>query len=545
MRAVVAALAVVLMLPGLAHAAAPASMSSLEEPLQPVPSLSDRPIVTGVYRVRFTTTAAEALVVAEAAPAMQALHRREHPLQYQIDVWSGANPDWEVYFSYRGAVVADVQVSPAGVLRHVWTGPLALTATGRGHLAGLFDSPLIVLTFAVLFLVPFVDPQRLRHPAPLDALLLLAAFGVPYYLFNNTHFVASVLLVYPFLLAVIARMLWLGLRDRPRAGPEPRWPMPMLVAGLVVLVVARIVLDLIGPKVIDVGVASVMGAHAIAHGQALYGTAPDHADTYGPIVYLAYLPFELIWRWNGGYGFVPAAHAAAVVFDLATVAGLIVLGRRLRPGPAGRRLGLTLAWAWCAYPVSLFALMNNTNDGLVSLLFVILLLVATSPTGRGAIIGLAAAAKLFPAILLPLFARARPGRGRRDAAITAAVFALVVVAAFAPFVPSGGLHELYARTLGFQIGRPDEFSVWGQHPALKWLQRGLEVLVCAGAAATLWLSPRRSLAALAALAAAITLAVQLPAEHWFYFYLDWAAPFVLVALLARPDRFQARPGRVR
>ena len=36
---------------------------------------------------------------------------------------------------------------------------------------------------------------------------------------------------------------------------------------------------------------------------------------------------------------------------------------------------------------------------------------------------------------------------------------------------------------------------------------------------------------IAALAAAVTIAVQLTAGHWFYFYVVWFLPFVLVATL--------------
>jgi len=34
----------------------------------------------------------------------------------------------------------------------------------------------------------------------------------------------------------------------------------------------------------------------------------------------------------------------------------------------------------------------------------------------------------------------------------------------------------------------------------------------------------------AALAAAVAIAVQLPATHWFYFYIPWFAPLAFVAL---------------
>ena len=55
--------------------------------------------------------------------------------------------------------------------------------------------------------------------------------------------------------------------------------------------------------------------------------------------------------------------------------------------------------------------------------------------------------------------------------------------------------------------------------------------------------PRRSLVQVSALAAAVTIAVQLPAVHWFYYYIVWFMPFLLVALLGnhRGDRVSSAP----
>ena len=81
---------------------------------------------------------------------------------------------------------------------------------------------------------------------------------------------------------------------------------------------------------VDVGTASALGAYKLLHGQSLYYFSLGHGDTYGPIAYLAYTPFELLFPGNWGY--LPAARAATITFDLLTIAGLIVLGWRLRSG---------------------------------------------------------------------------------------------------------------------------------------------------------------------------------------------------------------------
>ena len=78
--------------------------------------------------------------------------------------------------------------------------------------------------------------------------------------------------------------------------------------------------------------ASALGAYKLLHGQSLYYFSLGHGDTYGPIAYLAYAPFELLFP--GSWQYLPAARAAAITFDLLTIAGLIVLGWRLRVGGA-------------------------------------------------------------------------------------------------------------------------------------------------------------------------------------------------------------------
>ena len=99
-----------------------------------------------------------------------------------------------------------------------------------------------------------------------------------------------------------------------------------------------------------------------------------------------------------------------------------------------------------------------------------------------------------------------------------------------PFLPDGGPRELYDRTLGYQASRSSPFSVWGLAPSLEFLRP----LARAGAialalAVALW--PRRKTPAqVAALAAAVLIAVQLGATHWFYFYVVWFLPLVLAAL---------------
>src|SRR5687768_5767061 len=98
----------------------------------------------------------------------------------------------------------------------------------------------------------------------------------------------------------------------------PYLPAQALLALLVFLVGFRIGMNVIDSNVIDVGYSGVIGADRIADGDSLYDGefAPDNAsgNVYGPVAYLAYLPWEQIFPWKGAWDDLPAAHAAAIAF---------------------------------------------------------------------------------------------------------------------------------------------------------------------------------------------------------------------------------------
>jgi hypothetical protein len=111
------------------------------------------------------------------------------------------------------------------------------------------------------------------------------------------------------------------------------------------------------------------------------------------------------------------------------------------------------------------------------------------------------------------------------------VLALTVALAVLPFVPDGGLRELYDRTIGYQAGRGSPFSIWGQVDSLAWLQ-SVTKAAAVGLALLVAFVPRRpDDRQLAALGAAVLIALQLAVTHWFYLYVVWFLPFVLVVIL--------------
>jgi hypothetical protein len=513
----------------LACAAAPAAASAAVIPPPDVEAPLFLDTTWGTIPSGFGIDATQAIAIAKTSPKLLAIHRAEHPLHINVYVWVRSH--YEIYFFYRGKLVADQLIGPNGKLGATYTGPLMLGFYARGHYGQIFDNPWVLAAFTAMFLLPVLLLRGRRWLDRLDLAMLLG-FGVSYALFDTTHLEPGVWAFYPVLIYLLVRMLMRGFKVRPPLGRlDCRLPTVVLGIGLLALVVGRIVITLHPSGVIDVGTASVLGAYKILHGQSIYYFSLGHGDTYGPINYLVYVPFE--WLWPGSWNYLPAARAATITFDLLTIGALILLGTRLRPGRDGRRLGLLLAWLWAACPWSLLDIEKSTNDGLVALIVVLIMLSLSKPVRRGVLVGLGAAAKFFPASLLPLVA---VGPGNADQQTVRKVLAGFVIAAgasIALFLPSGGLIEMWNHTIGFQLTRTDIFSIWALHPGLAPIKVAVEAFAVILAVLVAF-RPRgvRTPAQVAALGAAVTIAVQLPALHWFYLYIVWFLPLILIAVLA-------------
>ena len=490
----------------------------------------------------YQRTAKQVVVIATRADKVEG-ERGRHG-SFEPTAYTRGPGRWQVSWFDGRREVAQVRVDDAtGAILEQWTGDQVAWTMARGY-EGAFgrklNAPYVWIPLCLLFLAPFVDPRRPLRILHLDLLVLLG-FGVSHVFFNRGEIDTSVPLVYPVLLYLLARLLWVGFRPRDRRERlVPLAPAGLLALGIILLVGFRVGLNIADSNVIDVGYAGVIGADRIVDGDPLYGPGfsddVERGDTYGPATYLAYVPFEQTMTWSGVWDDLPAAHGAALGFDLLTLAGLILLGRRIRPGPEGRMLGYALGFAWAAYPYALFSLQTNSNDSLVALLTVAAMLALTidrpraSAAASGAAVALAAAAKFAPLALAPLFATAR---GVRRAPWFALALAAVLVAVFAPFVPDGGLREIYDRSVGYQASRPSPFSVWGQYEGLDWLQTVVQAATVVLGLAVALVPRRKTPIQVAALAAAILIAVQLGVTHWFYLYVVWFAPLVFVALMGQ------------
>jgi Glycosyltransferase family 87 len=482
----------------------------------------------------FKRSGVEVARIAERASKVRAAERAGHlePTSYTRGFGR-----WQVSFFRDGKEVVQVSVDDAsGAILEQWSSYQVAWRMARGY-PGAFgrklNAPYVWLPLCALFLLPFIDfrrPLRLLH---LDLAVLLG-FGVSHVFFNRGDIGVSVPLVYPVLLYLLVRMLLAGFRPRPRPGKlVPHLPLTALTIALVLLAVFRIGLNVVDSNVIDVGYAGVIGADRIVDGDGIYGDGFSQdvgkGDTYGPLNYLLYVPFEQALPWSGRWDDLPAAHGAAIAFDLATIGLLLLLGRSLRSGREGTLLGVALAYAWTAYPYTSFVLETNANDTLVALACAgaLLAYARRSALATGAAVALGTAAKFAPLILAPLFARRRP-------LVFAAALALVLAVTVVPFIPDGGPRELYDRTIGYQAGRGSPFSIWGQTD-LAWLHT-LVKIAAVGLALLVAFVPRRpSVRQVAALGAAVLIALQLPVDHWFYLYVVWFVPFVLVTSFGAID----------
>jgi hypothetical protein len=453
---------------------------------------------------------------------------------------------WEVGFFAGSDEVAQVVVDPnTGKVLESWTGYQVAWRMARGYpgaFGRMVNAPYIWLPLCAIFVLGLLDWRRPFRLAHLDLLVIVAGFGLSHYFFNRGNIGLSVPLAYPPLLYLLCRALWLAFKRRPGIGLRPSLPIAVLAVATVLLAGGRVLENVADANVIDVGYSGVIGADRIADKDPVYGNFPSDdgsGDTYGPVAYYAYVPFEQVFPWSGTWDDLPAAHAASIFFDLATIAGLFLLGRALRRGRRGTELGVLLAFAWTACPYTAFALQSNTNDALVSLTLVAALLCLASPIPRGISLALSGMTKFAPLALGPLFATygATSGHGhfwRRYGKVvipfTIAFAVTVLVVSFQALLDPG-LSTFWHRTIAEQGGRDSPFSIWGQDHSLGWLQALVKAGVVVLALLVAFRPKVRDQVTVAALGAALLIGMELTIDHWFYLYIPWFLPFLLVAML--------------
>ena len=518
----------------------PQNVSPLAPELYPVKRLDVRP-------EHFSTTARQVLRMANSLPEIRDVLRktpraRPTPTLFPLATNVGTFWIWNIQYEVGDNPVAEAEISPTGALIDINKGVDVGWPLVRGYpgvLGGILNRPYLWLPLCVLFIAPFFDPRRPFRLLHLDLLVLLS-FGVSHYYFNRGEPQVSVPLVYPVLAYLVVRMLFAVFRPTRRNGPLVPLMGTRLLGWLVVgLVIARVSFGIFAADTLDVSYAGVVGADRIVHGEQLYTDNEFHPDTYGPVNYLAYIPFEAVFPYSAASNDLAAAKAATLVFDLLVMLALYLLGRRLsRDGP-GKRTGLALAWA--AYPYTGLTIASSTNDAIVPLFVLYALLAVTSAPARGALTALATMAKFAPAVVAPALAAGTRRLRIRDALLFVVAFVAVSAVVLLPVWPDGGLREFWNTTLGFQLGRSSPLSLWDRHPSLDWLQTLLKLALVGLAVAVAFVPRRRTVTQLAAICGALFALAQMTTNYWIYFYAVWLMPFVMLAVAGEHREHHAQP----
>jgi hypothetical protein len=505
-------------------------------PPDPVSPRIFRPASQDVPPPTFAISARQAIAIADRTPQVRKA-RAQHPglraTAYisPLGLRQGRFYHWDIVYGTGDTNWVEVELGRTGQVFEVQTYPDVGWGLLRGYpgvLGQTLNAPYVWLPLCLLFLLPFVDPRRPFRLLHLDLAMLLL-FGISHVFFAAGRPDISVPLVYPFLLYAAARLAWAGFRPKRRDGAlMPFVTTRFLIVGVVALLALRIVAGLADSKTFDISTAGVIGADRILHGEVLYVDNDAHGDTYGPVNYLMYVPEDLLWPFPNGTD--TAAKVATLSFDVLTVLGLFLLGRRLRRGDEGTRLGAGLAYAWAACPYTALVIESNTNDALVPLFLIYGLIFISSPPARGALTAIASMAKFAPLLVAPVMIVGRGPFRWRTVLVSGGVLAVATVLILWPFVPPKGLEEVWDCTLGFQLGRTSPLSLWTRAPGLDWLRLPLEALVVALAIAATFFPRRRTTGQVAALCGAILAASQIPSNYWLYFYIVWFAPFLFIAL---------------
>ena len=266
--------------------------------------------------------------------------------------------------------------------------------------------------------------------------------------------------------------------------------------------------------------------------------AIERGDTYGPVSYLAYVPATSIFGWSGKWDSLPAAHATSIAFDVVTMLGLALVGLRF----GGRRLAALLVFAWAAYPfhgVHTQREHERRDHAGVPRLRLLACLVSVGERSGGRARRLdevRCAPRRGPLGDLPEYRRSESSsassprsRERR--------WSRSVSSCSSPtsgrrlgrsgIVRSASRSDATPRSRSGGGGGPHAEGI----PDLGFVQPVLVVLAAALALVVAVLPRRKGPVELAALTAAVLVAFQLTLTHWFYLYLPWVLPFVLLWLL--------------
>lgn len=409
---------------------------------------------------------------------------------------------------------------------------------------------------------------------------------------NFTDMQAKLMLELAFgtLYAVTALMVvWTFLMSRGRniIDWQPNFSVDALKLLFVLVLIINVAVVL-GKPPDDCGIYSNLGAQRwVETGIMPYADpllkgadSPAHgaAATYGPLLYLAHIPFQYltgvtfnppdISPMDPNYVYPPlmASKLACLFFHLVGLWALYGIGRKNGGHPLG--LSLVILYAGSAYVLGLGSI-NFLAGGLLYISHIAptaMLLLAVyfldRPFVSGACVAAAAGVLFFPVFFYPLFFgwqfwRDRPAAWRSLAGfvVVGGLIGLMVIWFTGTLDGKGPVQLLLESTLEHQEGFSSDqygmspFSFWGNFPALAsfWQEpligstsvfKPTFMLFAAYCLAAFFLARRRTQLEFSLLLASLAAALQLWKTHAAGTYVEWYYPFLLIGLLGRAAHWQ-------
>jgi hypothetical protein len=361
----------------------------------------------------------------------------------------------------------------------------------------------------------------------------------------------------------------------------PNLPKTALVVTTVILLTCNTLLALVRfpddcGNYINMGASRMMETGKFPYGDPeLRGGA---AATYGPVLYLAHIPFQLAltnvhkeysaeenpflhWVVMGGkdwYSGAPilATKLAVLAFHLLAIFGLVMIGTRLREPAVG--WGLASLYAGSAYVQGLggeeffitgMPFISHIAPAAVTVLAFAFL---HRPFWSGSLLAMATGTLFYPAFFFPLWFGYYFWKGKNWKRFVAGFMIVSLIIAAAVFFmtqTSEGesvLKVIHESTVGHQESRDaygsSTFSFWGTHPRLAafwqkpiihgaYLLKPSFLLFLLFVLSSFFLVRGRTVTQFAFLTAAIAISVQLWKSHAGGTYVEWYYPFFLIGLL--------------
>jgi len=468
-------------------------------------------------------------------------------------------------------VLSRFAVDQAGAF---WIGALLIVMVAWDH-SRLWSFRNLSLTTLMLPAIPLMDSlewvERFESGQLPYKLMLEFAFG-------SLFVVTALICVWAFMMS----------RGRNIIDWRPNVSVNVLKSLFVLVLIVEIAV-VIGKPPDDAGNYTNLGAQRwVETGKMPYADpllkgpdSPAHgaAATYGPLLYLAHIPFQFL----GGAEFINApqldpldpsyarppilaSQLACLAFQLVALWALYGIGRRI----GGKSLGLSLAilYAGSSYVLGLGS-DQYLAGGLVFISHIAptaMLLLAVyyldRPFLSGACVAGAAGVLFFPVFFYPLFFGWQYWRDRAAALRSLAGFILVgsliglmVIWFTGTLDGKGSVQLMLESTLEHQEGFSDDqygqspFSFWGNFPALAafWqapligstsIFKPTFLIFASYCLAAFFLARGKTELEFSLLLASLAAALQLWKTHAAGTYVEWYYPFLLIGLLGRSPYWQ-------